>query len=156
MALDPITAITDLFNGIGSKVIERIWPDPQQAQEAKIKLAEMAQNGELAKIASEADVTKAFLADTQSARSRDVAIIQAKGKNLRGDVLAYGALGALIVTILILFLVHNIPETSEKLLYVVLGALITIVKDVFSFEFGSSKDSQRNAQAVADMLKNGQ
>lgn len=153
MALDPITAITDLVSGVGGKLIDRLWPDPAQAQAAKIELAKMAESGELARLTSDADVTKAFLADTQSARTRDVAIIQAKGKNLRGDVLAYGALSALIVTILILFLVHNIPETSEKLLYVVLGALITIVKDVFSFEFGSSKDSQRNAQAVADMLK---
>ena len=150
---DPVTAITDLVNGVGGKLIDRLWPDPAQAQEAKIKLAEMAANGELAKMTSEADVTKAFLADQQSARARDVAIVQAKGKNMRGDILAFCAIGALIGTILVLFLVPNIPPTSEKLLYVVLGALITIVKDVYGFEFGSSKDSQRNAQAVSDMLR---
>ena len=154
MALDPLTAVTDLINGVGGKLIDRLWPDPQQAQEAKLKLAEMAQTGELARMTSEADVTKAFLADQQSARDRDKAFLAAGKKNSRGDFLAYAAIGALIGTIAILFLVPNIPPTSEKLLYVVLGALITIVKDVYGFEFGSSKDSQRNAQAVADMLKN--
>jgi hypothetical protein len=33
--------------------------------------------------------------------------------------------------------------------------LVAIVKDVFSFEFGSSKGAERNSQAVSDMLKNG-
>ncbi len=77
------------------------------------------------------------------------------GKNHRGDVLAYLAVGSLVSTVVLLIFVPNIPETSEKLLYVVLGALIAIVKDVYGFEFGSSKDSQRNAQAVSDMLKGG-
>ena len=118
-------------------------------------LRALDRSGELAKMANDTDQMKAFLADTQSARSRDVDIVKVKGNNRRGDVLAYSAIGALVATILILFFVPNIPPISEKLLYVVLGALITIVKDVYSFEFGSSKDSQRNAQAVADMLKGG-
>lgn len=152
---DPVTAITDLVNGVGGKLIDRLWPDPAQAQEAKIKLAEMAANGELAKMTSEADVTKAFLADTKSARDRDVAIIQATGKNRRGDILAYAAMGGLIGDSIALFF-FSVPQTSRDLLLVVLGALVAIVKDVYGFEFGSSKDSQRNAQAVSDMLKNSQ
>ncbi len=154
MALDPLTAITDLVNGVGGKLIERLWPDPQQAEAAKIKLAELAESGELAKMTSEADVTKAFLADTQSARTRDVELIKTMGKNRRGDFLAYGAVGAMVVCIVALF-IADVPATSRDLLLVVLGALVTIVKDVYGFEFGSSKDSQRNAQAVSDMLKSG-
>jgi hypothetical protein len=54
--------------------------------------------------------------------------------------------GALCSCILLLF-VFKVPQESRDLLLVVLGALVAIVKDVFGFEFGSSKDSQRNAQA---------
>lgn len=154
MALDPITAIVDLANGVGTKLIERLWPDPAQAEAAKIKLLEMQQSGELAKMANETETVKAFLADTQSARQRDIAFLQAGKKNMRGDFLAYGALGALIVCIVALF-IADVPAQSRDLLLVTLGALVAIVKDVYGFEFGSSKDSQRNAQAVSDMLKNG-
>ncbi len=86
---------------------------------------------------------------------RDKTSVVIGKNNHRGDILAYLAVGSLVSTVVLLIFVPNIPETSEKLLYVVLGAFITIVKDVYGFEFGSSKDSQRNAQAVSDMLKSG-
>ena len=114
----------------------------------------MAQSGELAKMANDTDQMKAFLADVASARDRDKAFISSGRKNIRGDVLAYAAIGALIACGLALF-VYRVPQESRDLLLVILGALVAIVKDVFGFEFGSSKDSQRNAQAVADMLKGG-
>ena len=149
---DPVTAITDLINGVGGKLIDRIWPDPQQAQAAKIELAKMSQDGTLAQMANETESVKAFLADTQSARTRDIAFLQSGKKNMRGDILAYGAIGALIICIIALF-IADVPPQSRDLLLVTLGALVAIVKDVYGFEFGSSKDSQRNAQAVSDMLK---
>src|SRR4051812_15174764 len=104
MAFDPITAVTDLLNGVGGKLIDRLWPDPTQAAAAKIELAKMQQSGELAKMANDTDAVKAFLADTQSARDRDKAFLVAGRKNWRGDVLAFGALGALIVCIVALFI----------------------------------------------------
>lgn len=152
MSFDPLTAILDF----GGKVLERVIPDPAARAAAQIELAKLEKNGELTKLATDADLKKAFLADTQSARQRDVAIVQARGKNARGDVLAYSAMGALIVCIVLLFGPFGMkpPPESRDLLLVTLGALVAIVKDVFGFEFGSSKDSQRNAQAVSDMLSN--
>lgn len=154
MALDPVTAIVDLANGVGTKLIERLWPDPAKAAEAATELAKLKQSGELAQMANETETVKAFLADVNSARDRDKAFLAAGRKNYRGDILAYAAIGSLIACGLALF-VFKVPEESRDLLLVILGALVAIVKDVFGFEFGSSKDSQRNSQAVADMLKNG-
>lgn len=54
MALDPITAVLD----IGGKLIDKLWPDPQKAGEAKVQLFEMAQRGELAVLASETEIAK--------------------------------------------------------------------------------------------------
>ena len=47
MALDPITALLDF----GSKVIERIFPDPSQAAQAKLE--EIAPDGNLYAVNSE-------------------------------------------------------------------------------------------------------
>ncbi len=150
MSFDPISALFE----VGGKLIDKLIPDPQAKAQAQLDLAKMQETGELAKMANETDTLKAFLGDTQSARQRDIAIVQAGRKNLRADILAYMAVGALCACILLLF-VFKVPQESRDLLLVVLGALVAIVKDVFGFEFGSSKDSQRNAQAVADMLKSG-
>ena len=55
MALDPITAALD----IGGKIIDRVWPDPAQANIAKLELFKMQQSGELAVITAQIDVNKA-------------------------------------------------------------------------------------------------
>ena len=62
MALDPVTAILD----IGTKVIERLWPDPAQAASAKLELLKMQQSGELAALASDTELAKGQLAINQT------------------------------------------------------------------------------------------
>jgi len=39
--------------GIGNKLLDKFFPDPAQAEAAKLKLLEMQQNGELAKMNAE-------------------------------------------------------------------------------------------------------
>ena len=46
MALDPVTALLD----VGSRVIDRLWPDPATANAAKLELLKLQQSGELAQI----------------------------------------------------------------------------------------------------------
>jgi hypothetical protein len=55
MALDPITAVLD----IGSKVIDRLWPDPAQAASAKLELYKLQQSGELQQIMGQLEINKA-------------------------------------------------------------------------------------------------
>ena len=54
MALDPISAALDL----GNTLISRIFPDPAQAADAKLKLLELQQNGELATMTAQTDINK--------------------------------------------------------------------------------------------------
>jgi hypothetical protein len=49
MALDPVTALLD----VGSKIIDRLWPDPAQRDSAKLELFKMQQEGELARMSAE-------------------------------------------------------------------------------------------------------
>ena len=62
----PLTAILD----IGGKILDKVFPDPAQAEQAKLKLLEMQQNGELAKmqaeIAESQEVTKRWESDMAS------------------------------------------------------------------------------------------
>jgi hypothetical protein len=58
MALDPLTAVLD----IGSKVIDRLWPDKAQADAAKLELFKMQQSGELAQLAADTELAKSQMA----------------------------------------------------------------------------------------------
>lgn len=60
MALDPISAVLD----IGGKVIDRLWPDPSQAAQAKLELLKLAQQGDLAQLTAQADIVKTEAAST--------------------------------------------------------------------------------------------
>lgn len=84
----------------------------------------------------------AELADRDSARQRDIAITRVRGGNLRADLLALTAMVALIGVMAALFM-FPVPEGSARdLLLVVTGCLINIVKEVYGFEFGSSRGEQ--------------
>lgn len=54
MAIEPITAILD----IGGKLIDRLWPDPEKADAAKLELFKMQQNGELAQMTGQMEINK--------------------------------------------------------------------------------------------------
>lgn len=44
---------------LGSKVFDKMFPDPEKANEAKLKLMDMAQKGELEELATRAAIVKA-------------------------------------------------------------------------------------------------
>jgi len=48
----------DALLNLGGKLVDKLIPDPQAKAEAQLKLAELAQSGELAKMANEADLYK--------------------------------------------------------------------------------------------------
>lgn len=52
--MDPISAALD----IGSKLIERLWPDPTQAAQAKLELVKLQQSGELAQMTGQLEINK--------------------------------------------------------------------------------------------------
>jgi hypothetical protein len=55
MSLDPISAALDL----GNTLITRIFPDPAQADQAKLELLKLQQSGELASMTAQTDINKA-------------------------------------------------------------------------------------------------
>lgn len=54
MALDPLTAALD----VGGKLIDRLWPDKAQQDQARLALLELAQKGELAELTGRAEIVK--------------------------------------------------------------------------------------------------
>jgi hypothetical protein len=60
MAADPITAVLN----IGGQLIDRLWPDQEKRDQARLALMEMAQKGELAELTGRAEIVKAEAASS--------------------------------------------------------------------------------------------
>jgi len=77
----PIGALLD----IGGKILDKVFPDPAQAEQAKLKLLEMQQNGELAKL--NADVAEAH--ELTERLNADMGSDSWLSKNIRPMVLIF-------------------------------------------------------------------
>lgn len=67
-----LTGLGSLFD-FGGKLLDKIFPDPTKAQEAKIELFKLQQTGELAKLAAETDLAKGQQAiNVEEAKSANV------------------------------------------------------------------------------------
>lgn len=142
---------------IGGKIIDRLFPDPAQAEAAKIKLLEMQQSGELAKMANDTEVTKAYLADLGSARARESSVATSEhAPYLNKVIVPVLALGVLLATFglfgFVLFDTNSIDPTRKDILIYVLGVLSAIATQIISYYFGSSKGSNDKNSAIDKML----
>jgi len=73
--MDPVSILL----GLGSKVIDRLWPDETQRDIAKLELLKMQQSGELAQLAAETELAKAQIGvNTEDAKSGSVFVSGAR------------------------------------------------------------------------------
>ncbi len=56
-----IDSVVGAVSTVAGKLIDRLWPDPAQAQAAKLELLKMTQTGELAQLAADTDIAKGQL-----------------------------------------------------------------------------------------------
>ncbi len=75
----PIPAIL----AIGSKLLDRFMPDPAAAQQAKVELDQMAQDGRLAELAMDLDAYKAEQGNLTERLKADMASDSWLSKNIR-------------------------------------------------------------------------
>ena len=103
-------------------------------------------------LASDTDLEKAYLADRQSARARDVAYVQAGRVNHRADVMViFDVLGLIACLAVLTFFRKDIPGEVVGLLSTIAGIFGLCLRDAHQFEFGSSRGS-RDKDAVINQL----
>jgi len=126
----PLSALLD----IGGKILDKVFPDPAQAEQAKLKLLEMQQNGELAKINADAAEQHELTARLQADMTSDSWL----SKNIRPMTLIF-ILGGYFVFAMMSAFGNNANEKYVELLGQ-WGMLI------FSFYFGG-----RSLEKIIDM-----
>lgn len=75
--------LLDSLLGIGGKLIDKLIPDPAQKAEAQLKLAELEQSGELAKMANETKIYEVEQSNVTERWKDDMASDSWLSKNIR-------------------------------------------------------------------------
>ena len=150
----PLGAILD----IGGKIIDRLIPDPTAKAQAQVELLKLEQSGELARMANDSEITKAYLSDVASARNREAQVaVSESAPYLNKIITPVLALGVLIATFglfgFVLFDKGTIDPTRKDILIYVLGVLSAIATQIVAYYFGSSKGSSDKNQAIDNLLK---
>jgi len=134
----PLTALLD----VGGKLIDKLIPDPEAKAKAQAELAQMQQNGELAKMAND---TKLFeIANANTADARDM---QKTNKSKMPAFLS-------IITVVGFFSLllgsafGVLTLTGSDIMMMLLGVLARETASVYNFWLGSSNSSQQK-----DILK---
>ena len=98
----------------------------------------------------EVELEKAYLADRQDARARDVAMRQAGHRNTRADLMVAGA-GAILIACLVALVSYraNLPGEAVGIISTIAGIAGACLKDAFQFEFGSSRGSKEKSDLLA-------
>jgi hypothetical protein len=144
-----ITGLGSIFNVVNS-VIDKIFPDKTQAEQAKLKVLEMQQAGEFKQIEADLEREKIAMQDVASARARESDMAKAGQRDYTPTILAlsltvgfFGLLAMLIYT--------DVDQEAMTLLEVMLGSLSTSFIAVIGYYFGSSSSSRKKDDIIANL-----
>jgi len=144
--------LLDILN-IGSKLIDKIFPDKIQAEQAKIKLMELQQAGEFKQLDMELEREKLEQSDRASARMREQIIAQSGKRDLVPPLLAI-LLTVGFFGLLILIINFDVDREAMQLLDIMLGSLGTGFTMMLSYYFGSSSGSQKKDTTIDRIVEN--
>jgi hypothetical protein len=132
---------------------ENIENELRNNPEALLALKKYEMDNKVQLQAMELDETKAYLADTQSARARQVETQKATGKtDINLYMLAWLTVGGFFSLIGIMMFV-DIPEQNYDILYMLLGALTSKTGSVYNYFFGTTKSSGEKNGIIANLNK---
>lgn len=129
------------------EVLSAIKFDPEAG--LKLRKLELNHKTELRRIALELD--RAYLADVQSARSREVELVKATGKrDINLYILAWSVVvGFFLLTGLLMFIQIQVNEAALLLF----GSLASGFGMVLQYFFGSSRSSREKTDLLATRAK---
>ena len=122
----------------GTDALDAIKADPTLAMQFRQQV-----------MANEADLDKAYLIDRQDARNRDVALAAAGRSNHRADILSVLAVGALVFCVWMVASNAELAGGAREAIMFVAGVFAAAVRDVYGFEFGSSRGSKEKDEIIA-------
>lgn len=150
--------VNDESAGVADKVAEVAQSisgakTPEDALAAITASQELQTKFRLAILAQDTELLRIYMTDRDSARRRDETIIKAGRWNWRADFLAFLAVGGLIISVWLIARDSSMPERAVNAIMFVAGVLASAVRDVYGFEFGTSRGSEQKQATIDDILR---
>lgn len=101
----------------------------------------------------QADMELAYMADMQNARARDVEIVKSTGRNTRGNILAGGAGLIVIICLAVVVWQSGMDDYTKATISLILGRALGWVENIFSFEFGLTRESAKKDDTIKQLSK---
>ena len=146
-----------IIGGVAGSVLQKIFgtAEPDKLMAVIASDPEAAMKMRMVEIQFNLEETKAYLADVQSARTREIEIAKVTGsRDVHLYILAWVMVSGFFVLLGCLLFV-NIPNDQSGVVSMLFGALSAAVGSVVSYFFGSSKGSADKSLAIETMIKNG-
>jgi hypothetical protein len=125
----------------GPEALAKLQADPEKVMQFQLAFA-----------AQQAELEKAYLADVQSARARDVELHKAGFQNRRADVMvALDVLGLIACLLVLVFFRASLPGEVVGILSTIAGIFGACLRDAHQFEFGSSRSSQAKDATISKL-----
>lgn len=122
-----------------------------QLAQIEAQMDAQAKAAEKDRLDNQFQTLQAVLSDVQSARSRDEDFIKSGRRNVRADLMLALVTGGLVVITAIVMFQPAIGAAALTFATTVGGGLLACVKDAFSFEFGSSRQSEVKTAMLANI-----
>lgn len=142
---DKVVGIAQAVTGTsdGSSALDAIKADPNKILEFQQAMA-----------AQQADMEKAYLADREGARGRDVELHKLGFSNHRADIMvALDAAGLIACLAVLVFFRSSLPGEVVGILSTIAGIFGACLRDAHQFEFGSSRSSQAKDAIITNLTK---
>jgi hypothetical protein len=117
--------------GIGGKLIDRLIPDPTAAADAKLKFAQMVQDGELARLTADNDIIKGQL-EVNKTEAANTSVFVSGWRPAVGWVCATGLLSQFIFRPFALF-TANLAHHPVDFPSLDMGTLLTLLAGMLGF-----------------------
>ncbi len=127
--------------------------DPARLQEALAADRALQIQFQQAVMANSTELDRLFLADTQSARQRDVELAHAGIRNYRASMLVAVAVLLVLVCLTITVWMSDANDFIKASVTLVMGRALGWVDQVFSFEFGTTRANKTKDDTIRDLAR---
>lgn len=134
--IDVAKAVTG--TGTGEAALAAVQLDPAKAMEFQLAVG-----------AQQLDWERIYLADTQSARTRDIELVKAGAHNYRANAMAFAACALVLICLGIVVWSTEIDEYAKGTITLVCGRALGWVEQIFSFEFGTTRASKAKDDTIS-------
>lgn len=133
--IDVAKAVTGTDTGAAALAV--VQADPAKAMEFQLAVG-----------AQQLDWERAYLADTQNARARDIELVKSGAHNYRANALAASACTLVLICLGTVVWATDIDDYAKGTISLVCGRALGWVEQLFSFEFGTNRASQKKDDTI--------